>query len=597
MNSIWNKNISLFKNRFPSLFEIFFKEIENFCTDFEKNSVSFWGISFSKNNLVTASEKSFNQKLHSFYNPQKEAENLALTAKNSENLIFESFGLGYLVVECAKKFPQKSFVVLEPDLNHFLAAMVFLDWSAVFEIKNLILALSCTPEQAITLINQFSMEESSIFCVKSQISHAQDYYSVLNELIERNKNQQKINNSTLEKFGPLWIKNSIKNLRTVFFANSILPYKNEGKNLPFVVIAAGPTLEEILPFLAEIKNRAVLVAVDTALKACLTVNVEPDFIILTDPQYWAYMHIAGLSSKSSILITEASVLPCVFRFDCKKILACTSNFFLEQYFEQISFSKGTLISGGSVASTAWNFCEFCGAKEIFTAGLDLSFPDKKTHIKGSQFEEKIHTSSTKIKSAQTQSLPLLFSANCEYAENFQNQKVLTDKRMKMFAWWFESRIQNVCGVKTFSFSKKGLKIPGIENAEIKDFLSEKPILAQKEDFINLYKNENLNLSEKDFYNYLNIFTENLRKILNESQKVLNVLNDFKNSPLGEQKFFDAEQNFNAECQKLKISSFVKVLFPTKNQQTQTEFLLKKFEKYSLLSQNILKILQKISKLY
>lgn len=584
MNSIWNKNIKLFQNRFPRLYEIFSGKILEFekkiNTPEEKTLYDFWEIFSAKDGQISATEKITNQKIHSAYSPIKESQKLTLIEFEYETFIFESFGLGYLPLEFARKYPNKNFILIEPDLNYFFTALIFTDFEDLFKIENLILLISCPPEQCINLLSQFSLVDSKIFSVNSQTVHQKEYYSILQKLIERNIQKENLNNATLKKFGSLWIKNSINNLKTNFLSNSILPYKNsvKNKNIPFVIIAAGPTLQEILPFLAELKKRSVLVCVDTALKACLSVNVEPDFIILTDPQYWAFRHISDLKSFSSILITECSVVPSVFRFLCRKVLVCKSNFFLEQYFEILSSSKGELVSGGSVASSAWNFSYFCGADEIYSCGLDLSFPENKTHIKGSQFEEKIHTNSTKINSAQTQSLPLLFSANAEISKNYDNEDVLTDKRMKMFAWWFESRIQECSDSKTFTFSKKSLKIPGINYENISDFIKNKQILNNKEDFINLYKNEKIP-SEKEFYSTLKIFIENLENVNLKAKEFL-----FQSEEKLKNKI---EKEFYILLKTLKIQDFVKILMTGKT----------KSEKFSNLSEKIEKIVQKIQKTY
>ena len=216
--------------------------------------------------------------------------------------------------------------------------------------------------------------------------------------------------------------------------------------------------------------------------------VEPDFVILTDPQYWAYKHIASLKAKKSFLITDISVYPHVFNFECKDIFLCNSQFPIGNYFERkmgIIDKLGDLGTGGSVASCAWNFAKFCGAKEIFTAGLDFSFPEKQTHIKGSSAEQTFHAVSNKIYSAEYQTGKILFSADTSLENAFYDTKVLTDSRMKMFAWWFESRIANSPEIKNFSLCKKSLKIPGFSYVPLKDFLGKNNIEEKRNKFLSI----------------------------------------------------------------------------------------------------------------
>ena len=151
--------------------------------------------------------------------------------------------------------------------------------------------------------------------------------------------------------------------------------------------------------------------------------------------------------------------------------------------KKLSLDLGDLGTGGSVASAAWNFAYFCGAKKIFTAGLDLSFPAKQTHIKGSSAEQTFHTLARRTRSVENFTANLLFSANASPAENYLGERVTTDSRMKMFAWWFEARLANCPDTKTFTLCPQSMKIPGIEVCKLQDALALPEITGQKEAFL------------------------------------------------------------------------------------------------------------------
>ena len=74
MNSIWNKNISLFTNRFPQLAQLLLPAISSFS----EASIVFSDIAPAKNGSVTASENSL--RLHSAYNPEREAQSAVSSA-------------------------------------------------------------------------------------------------------------------------------------------------------------------------------------------------------------------------------------------------------------------------------------------------------------------------------------------------------------------------------------------------------------------------------------------------------------------------------------------------------------------------------------
>ena len=123
---------------------------------------------------------------------------------------------------------------------------------------------------------------------------------------------------------------------------------------------------------------------------------------------------------------------------------------------------GDLGTGGSVACSAWNFAVYCGAKEIFLAGVDLGFPQKQTHIKGSSAEQTWHTVSNRTSTAENNGISALYSALSQKSTNYNNEEIITDSRMKMFAWYLESRIASNPGIKTYTLCNESMKIPGVE---------------------------------------------------------------------------------------------------------------------------------------
>ena len=561
MNSIWNKNFSLFAKRFPQL-------AGYIPTGRYISPEEIWSIGQAKNGEVTASENSSSAtlRLHSTYNPTREAAGAVSVPEVSQKstTVFYGFGLGYHLIEWCKKYPEKKLVVIEPDSKRLLAALQLLDWTAVFQHQSLVLALSCPAESVLGLLEDGSgvglgntgVSDAYYFDIPAFTAHAAGYFDTVRSLVKRNQRKNEINEATLKKFGKLWCRNSLKNVdwlgrlgeaggickaadrtckatdrtckagdRTGKAADRTCNFVSASGNsvtgigqfrgraaagLPFLIMGAGPSLEKVLPHLEALKKRCVIVCVETSLRALLRNGVQPDFIILTDPQFWAYRHIAGLAAPDSILITEVSAYPAVFRFPCLQIALCSSQFPVGQWFEQklglTAASRnlvgagdlpgkaggqpagsadsllGDLGTGGSVASSAWNFAAFCGASEIYTVGLDFAFPGRQTHIRGSEAEQTYHTVSSRLATPDKFTATALFSANAVLSKDYNGRPVLTDSRMKMFSWWFEARLAGCPGVKTFTLSPEGLCTPGMQPAAVTDLLSKAECPALKEEF-------------------------------------------------------------------------------------------------------------------
>lgn len=429
----------------------------------------------AKNGEITASYKDL--LLHSRYNPSNEAAKTLHTefVTQAESLVFFGSGLGYGQAEAAQSFPSKNLIVIEPDPLRLLQAFSVFDWEAVFKVPSCVFLVGADTQAVISVLEHYGLRDAAVIAPKACTAHAETYFSALASLIARNKDKQDINEKTLQKFGTLWLSNMCKNLARSMSLNGINRYKDGAPHLPFCILAAGPSLDEILPHLREVKKRAVLVCTDTALRSCLRVGVQPHFILVTDPQYLNARHIADLKAPESILITETAVYPDIFRFKCREIILYSSLFPLGRYIEQFGEKKESLAAGGSVASSAWDFARFCGAKIIYTAGLDLSYPANKTHARGSTFEEKTHFISHRLKGTEMHNAAAVYTnpayTNDNKAADYEGNPVITDARMLLYAWWFESKAASFPDVKTASLSAKSLCIPGFFLANVCDLLS------------------------------------------------------------------------------------------------------------------------------
>ena len=515
MNLHLNKNRELFEKRFPQLAEQFKPLLYSplLSQQLLQQDIE---IVTAKNGQISATYKGLN--LHSTYNPEREAQKLvAENTKNAEAGVFLGFGLGYGAVAFAKEYPTKTLVMIEYNPIWFMLALSTIDLSAIFEHQNFVLLVGAPHQTIISVLEKIGIQNCSFFKTKSHILHDEQYFSNLENLINRNLQKKEINDRTLEKFSKLWLKNMCKNINIATTLDGVDRYFDAFKGMNACVIAAGPSLDEILPYLKEIKHNTLLICVDTALRACLNVGVEPDFIIIVDPQYWNIRHLDGLSAPNSIIITELAVYPSVFRFSCKEKLLCSSIYPLGKYLEKM-LHNGELGAGGSVVTTAWDFARRCGCSKIFMAGLDLGFPENKTHFKGSTFEERAHRQSSKLNPAETDSFNALYGAFPYEVNNYEGGKVLTDKRMALYAWWFESKCLEFLDVKTYTLSPKGVNIPGVVLASIKELLQLPDISAKKTNVLNKPSSTDFNQQKILFEKALNNAKDELYQIMKNAKK-------------------------------------------------------------------------------
>ncbi len=186
--------------------------------------------------------------------------------------------------------------------------------------------------------------------------------------------RREINANTLARFGRLWVRNLAANLGTFLASPGVGELQGLFDGMPAVVLAGGPTLDELMPLLPRIAEHALLVSVNTPLAACLAAGVQPDCAVVVDPQFWASRYLDWTSGYRGWIVAEPSTHPRVFRRRSNRVFIASSLFPLGERLEEAVGAKGKLGAGGSVSTAAWDLARLMGARPIYAAGLDLVLP-------------------------------------------------------------------------------------------------------------------------------------------------------------------------------------------------------------------------------
>ena len=400
--------------------------------------------------------------LHSRHAPVREAARLIEHSipETCPFCLFYGFGLAYHLEEFVRCHPETPFAVIIPDVRLFRESLKLRDYSALFMIPGIALAVESPSDALPALLENRPVRDMQICMLRPVVELYREYFNACDKTVRDYLSRKEINAATLDKFSRLWVSNICRNLPLCSEAPGITSLKDSFKGLPALLLAAGPTLEEVLPFLGELRNRMLVVAVDTALKACLRSNVEPDILVLTDPQYWNSRHLDRCRTANTLLISDVSTYPPPLRHYRGRTFFCSTPFPLGKFFESRSEIKGKLKSGGSVATAAWDFIRHCGCASVYCAGLDLCFPDGETHYRGSTFEERVHMYSDRMRPAENGSWLSLTGGNPYPAEDRQGRAVLSDQRMKIYIRWFEEQMKLNREFPTTHLSSRGIRLEG-----------------------------------------------------------------------------------------------------------------------------------------
>jgi hypothetical protein len=400
-------------------------------------------------------------------------------------MVVLGFGLGYAAEAAAARFPRRPLIIVDRRPELLRKALETRDLGTILNHPQTAFAVGGSADALIDLLRLFERQDEGdktqpdapeLIRNRALIQIDESWYAEAEGHIKTWVSRDEVNQATLRRFGKRWVRNLAANREAIRDLPGIARLENclqkaPGGPVPVFLAAAGPSLDRLGPFLGAIAERCVVVAVDTSLRFLLRGGIDPDFAVVVDPQYWNARHLDRSPARRTALVAESAVYPPVLRHPFERAFLCGSLFPLGRFMEDRLDPKGALGAGGSVATTAWDFARVLGASVIWIAGLDLAFPDLKTHFKGALFEERALTESIRFNPGETWSVRALRDGRPFRAPSAAGGRVLTDRRLSLYAAWFENRFRQFPGVSNYRLSAEGIALSGLNSASPGDLLA------------------------------------------------------------------------------------------------------------------------------
>lgn len=390
-----------------------------------------------------------NINIHSKYDPIKEAsrigDHLLHDKEELDVIIIYGCGLGYVarhlyenIIKNNKNKLKPYLLYIEADIKMFMTSITHIDWNDILQDEYFKIFLSAEKEIIGSFIQTIPTKRARYYYHRPSYELNSDYYKEIQNYIAYVLDRKDMNTATFSRFQKLWTRNFIYNIPYYSFTNPMSKLNDAGLGLSAAVIAGGPTLEKSVEIIKKYKNNLIIIAVDTVYKYLIKNDITPDIIVTVDPQYWNYKYLENTKIQDQIIVTDSSVYNKIFSIaPAKNYFIASSIFPLVKYFDDTD--RGTIAAGGSVATTAFDVARILGCENIFLFGLDLSFPERKTHFKGAYFEKNFLKISDYFETAERSSYLYLTHTNIKIIDS-TNDKVFTDQKMFLFKKWFDREI-------------------------------------------------------------------------------------------------------------------------------------------------------------
>jgi hypothetical protein len=401
--------------------------------------------------------------LHSPRDPQREARALVEREAGADPsaAVVLGLGLGYTAEAFREAHPGVPLLVVEPDAGLARAVAEARNLAPLATDPAVRLVIGAEPGAAAAALDSLPVERLVVLRLVAEIRRSPEAFRAAEGAVQSFQLRREINANTLARFGRLWVRNLAANLGTFLASPGVGELQGLFGGMPAVVLAGGPTLDELMPLLPRITERALLVSVNTPLVACLAAGVQPDCAVVVDPQFWASRYLDWTSEYRGWIVAEPSTHPRVFRRRANRVFIASSLFPLGERLEEAVGAKGKLGAGGSVSTAAWDLARLMGARPIYAAGLDLSFPGRRTHCRGTFFGEARRAVAARTAPLEGWAFASLHDIGLFPAPSAAGGTVPSDRRMLLYRWWFENQLLMHPDLPAFTLSDLGVAIDGM----------------------------------------------------------------------------------------------------------------------------------------
>lgn len=507
-------NLKLIRERFPRLYPALQKapEAESFNVTQTLNGES----TLTVNGI----------QIHSRYRPIEESRRILDRQIHPENRIrfFLGMGLGYLPQLRASALSPESdemLIVVEPDIRLLKSTLAAVDLSTLLSFPNLIILTSCSPDALLEAAAIAATPNFDLITTESLQQGREGWFMEATSALNRFRESWQVNLNTHREFGGTWKRQTFSSLaRLKETPTPILPVSRlfgAFHRLPALIAAAGPGLDDSVELLKEYSEKGLLIAVDTALTFLQKRGIKPHFAVISDSQYWNSRHLDRVNLKGIAVITELTVHPSLFSRECTAFFLYSSRIPICRAVEELTGEMGALGTGGSVATTAWDFARCAQASPITAAGLDLGYPAGRTHCSGGRFEQRLQSFSRKLFPSDLFNMNLLFGELSAEAMSDSGNPIRSDRRMLIYRDWFEQQIERYPGDYRRS-DPEGTAISGMQNqyrSPLRDSEAERPDQNSVDEIL---ASLTRGASTLDFKNIRKRFAQRLQKAADEMRR-------------------------------------------------------------------------------
>ena len=244
-------------------------------------------------------------------------------------------------------------------------------------------------------------------------------------------------------------ENTFRNLPHLAHAPDIGEMEGEFKDIPFILVGAGPSLDESIDFLKQVQDKAIIITSNSPYRKLINNGIRPHMVVTADPLSPTLAGFENISLEGVPLACPFSAYPeIVKRFSGRIMTWCTFNPIVDILKDRTGRKPGTnILEKGTVSACVLDISRLLGSRKVLLVGQDMAIRDDGRYYSDdtSYSDSGAHYASTE----KGHRLP----------GNTQ-EKVIVEGRLFVYLKTFEQFISENQNVEYRNLARTGVKING-----------------------------------------------------------------------------------------------------------------------------------------
>lgn len=447
MERIYNENIKAIKQHYPKLLDKL-ENIQDDGTIIEDMSVDgevIYAVKGGRHNLY------FNSR----YNSDKASDEWVQQyddINSSAAFIIMGMSNGDYIEKILNELDESNYIfIYEPSIQLFAKLIEKKDISKIISDNRVTLALGEVNNERYMSFLTGKIDYSNMshikYCALPNYDKAySDEWKEMMRLLKDRVNNIVMNRNTEIALKSELINNIYVNSRDMYEQYTVNQLKEALEDIdkdmcPAIIVSAGPSLDKNIQELKKAKNKAFIIAVDTALNSLAKAGIEPDIAITVDTHKPVSLFLEEQSINIPMIVCQYSNAEVMAMLSGKRFYMGEMNYFTGLYVKYGEEMPAMIETGGSVANNAFSVAQYLGFTKIILVGQDLAYTDNKSHT-----DKAYGANLNSVNIAEKEKLMV---------DAVGGGKVLTSYVLNAYNGWFEQQILKYPELKVINATEGG----------------------------------------------------------------------------------------------------------------------------------------------